>query len=119
MARKDKKNRTCERCGHQCATPQKLREHLNRKNPCRPRISPVLLPQHQSTLTISKNPEALHIPEVIQNPEPLPEQKNANDRKPGETVKQWGSRLRKRYKEITYQDYSQGFYQIWKYQILQ
>jgi hypothetical protein len=129
MARKDKKNRTCERCGHQCATPQKLREHLNRKNPCRPCISPVLLPQHQSTLTISRNPEVLHIPEMIQNPELLPEQnskillenvsqvvesethgftiKNANDRLSGETVKQWGSRLRKRYKELTYENYEQ------------
>ncbi|CAG8582128.1 1944_t:CDS:1, partial [Diversispora eburnea] len=47
MVRKDKKNRTCERCEHTCATPQKLREHLNRQNPCRPLISPVLLPQHQ------------------------------------------------------------------------
>jgi hypothetical protein len=32
-----KKNRTCERCGYTCATPQKLREHLKRKNPCRPK----------------------------------------------------------------------------------
>ncbi|CAJ0753264.1 22757_t:CDS:1, partial [Entrophospora sp. SA101] len=31
-----KKNRTCERCGYTCATPQKLRSHLKRKNPCRP-----------------------------------------------------------------------------------
>jgi len=129
MARKDKKNRTCERCGHQCATPQKLREHLNRKNPCRPRISPVLLPQHQSTLTISRNLEDLHIPKTIQNPEPLPEQnskillenvpqvvesethgftiKNANDRLSGETVKQWGSRLRKRIKYLSLKDRGQ------------
>ncbi|CAG8830380.1 3143_t:CDS:2, partial [Cetraspora pellucida] len=35
---KDKKNRTCNRCGHTCATPQMLRVHLNRKNPCRPQI---------------------------------------------------------------------------------
>ncbi|CAG8759870.1 36010_t:CDS:2 [Gigaspora margarita] len=37
MTRKDKKNRTCEHCGYICATPQKLHEHFNRKNPCRPR----------------------------------------------------------------------------------
>ncbi|RGB25295.1 hypothetical protein C1646_747409 [Rhizophagus diaphanus] len=30
-----KGNRTCERCGQTFATPQKLREHLNRKNPLR------------------------------------------------------------------------------------
>ena len=42
MARKDKKNRTCDRCGYVCATPQMLRAHLNRKNPCRPRnITPI------------------------------------------------------------------------------
>ena len=32
---------------------------------------------------------------------------NANDRKPGETVRQWGSRLRKRYKELCYEDWEQ------------
>ncbi|RGB30633.1 hypothetical protein C1646_765053 [Rhizophagus diaphanus] len=39
MARKtrnDKKDTTCERCGKKCSTPQKLREHLNRKFPCKP-----------------------------------------------------------------------------------
>ncbi|CAG8780647.1 2059_t:CDS:2, partial [Racocetra persica] len=74
MARKDKKNRTSEYCGHPCTISQKLCEHLNRKNPCRPLISPVLLPQHQRTLTISRNLEILDIAEVIQNLEPLPEQ---------------------------------------------
>ena len=39
MVRKDKKNRTCERCGCECSSPQMLRAHLNRKNPCRPRES--------------------------------------------------------------------------------
>ncbi|CAH1767214.1 9384_t:CDS:1, partial [Entrophospora sp. SA101] len=33
-----KKNRTCERCSYTCATPQKLRSHLKRKNPCRPQF---------------------------------------------------------------------------------
>ena len=36
MARSDKKNRTCERCGKECANPNKLREHLNRKFKCKP-----------------------------------------------------------------------------------
>ncbi|CAJ0762000.1 13128_t:CDS:2, partial [Entrophospora sp. SA101] len=45
MTRKDKKNRTCDRCGYICATPQMLRAHLNRKNPCRPRnIDPIPTP---------------------------------------------------------------------------
>nr|CAG8657038.1 10337_t:CDS:1 [Entrophospora candida] len=88
-----KKNRTCERCGYTCATPQKLREHLKRKNPCRPQnFMPVQAPMAK--------------PEIIPtNTEPLV--KNLNDRKPGETVKQWGSRLRKRYKEVTYDNYDQ------------
>ena len=36
MARSDKKNQTCERCGKECANPNKLREHLNRKFKCKP-----------------------------------------------------------------------------------
>ena len=35
-SRSDKKNTTCKRCGHKCSTPQKLREHLKRKNLCKP-----------------------------------------------------------------------------------
>lgn len=38
MVRKDKKNTTCDRCGNILATPQKLREHLNRKYLCKPQI---------------------------------------------------------------------------------
>src|SRR6185369_13711598 len=38
MARKDRKNRTCNRCGYTCSTPQMLRAHLNRKNPCCPQV---------------------------------------------------------------------------------
>jgi hypothetical protein len=34
--RNDKKDTICKRCGHECSTPQKLREHLKRKNPCKP-----------------------------------------------------------------------------------
>ncbi|CAG8799878.1 20271_t:CDS:2, partial [Dentiscutata erythropus] len=30
--RSDKKDTICKRCGHKCSTPQKLREHLKRKN---------------------------------------------------------------------------------------
>ncbi|CAG8855042.1 23696_t:CDS:1, partial [Gigaspora margarita] len=35
-----KKNRTCECCGYTYASPQMLRAHLNRKNPCQPQIIP-------------------------------------------------------------------------------
>ncbi|CAG8718814.1 17435_t:CDS:2, partial [Acaulospora morrowiae] len=34
--RSNKRGTTCERCGRECSTPQKLREHLKRKNPCKP-----------------------------------------------------------------------------------
>src|SRR4051794_20014828 len=34
--RTDKKDTICKCCGHECSTPQKLREHLKRKNPCKP-----------------------------------------------------------------------------------
>jgi len=39
MAIKEKKNTTCERCGKSLSTPQKLREHRRRKNPCKPIVS--------------------------------------------------------------------------------
>ncbi|CAG8606839.1 1130_t:CDS:1 [Paraglomus occultum] len=43
MARKEKKNTTCERCGKSLSTPQRLREHRRRKNPCKPIITENLL----------------------------------------------------------------------------
>ena len=48
MARSDKKNRTCERCGKECANPNKLREHLNRKFKCKPSSTPTPVPRPQS-----------------------------------------------------------------------
>jgi hypothetical protein len=33
--RSDKKDTICKCCGHKCSTPQKLREHLKRKNLCK------------------------------------------------------------------------------------
>jgi len=35
-SRSDKKDTTCKRCGKVCVNPNKLREHLRRKNLCRP-----------------------------------------------------------------------------------
>ncbi|RGB39948.1 hypothetical protein C1646_811651 [Rhizophagus diaphanus] len=40
-----KGNRTCERCRQTFATPQKLRGHLNKKNPCRPQVEQQLVQQ--------------------------------------------------------------------------
>ena len=34
--RSDKKSTICKRCSHECSTPQKLREHLKRKNLYKP-----------------------------------------------------------------------------------
>ncbi|EXX67764.1 uncharacterized protein OCT59_022871 [Rhizophagus irregularis] len=34
--RSDKKDTICKRCSHECSTPQKLCEHLKRKNPYKP-----------------------------------------------------------------------------------
>ena len=43
--RSNKKDTICKRCGHECSTPQKLREHLKRKNPCRPKTdTPIQAP---------------------------------------------------------------------------
>src|SRR5690348_6293096 len=53
------KNRNCKHCGRTFITPRKLRDHLNKKFPCRP-----------------QNPEPEILPDIIHNPEPeiLPEQ---------------------------------------------
>lgn len=108
-----KKNRTCERCGYTCATPQKLREHLKRKNPCRPQnFVPVQAPIAEPEINSVPIQAPIPSPEINTNSKPIQvlqprEIKNLNDRRLGETVKQWGSRLRKRYKEITYDNYDQ------------
>src|ERR1043165_1205805 len=64
MARSDKKNRTCERCGKECANPNKLREHLNRKFKCKP--IPIQTPVPQV-----KNQGGIPIPRP-QSPPPVP-----------------------------------------------
>ncbi|CAG8829973.1 42367_t:CDS:1, partial [Gigaspora margarita] len=51
MTRRDKKDTTCERCGRELSTPQRLCTHLERDNPYRPRISPVHIPQNQKLLS--------------------------------------------------------------------
>src|SRR5215471_16667987 len=48
MTRSDKKNRTCDRCGKECANPNKLREHLNRKFKCKPKSPELQQPPPRS-----------------------------------------------------------------------
>ncbi|CAG8685362.1 7716_t:CDS:2, partial [Racocetra fulgida] len=104
MTRKDKKNRSCKHCGYICTMLQKLREYLNRKNPYRPCISLVLLPQNPEPLLEPKQNSELLLKNLFQVVETHEFSiKNANDRLPDETIWKWGSRLRKRYKELSCQ----------------
>ena len=56
MARSDKKNRTCERCGKECANLNKLCEHLNRKFKCKPIPIQTLHPTGQKPRGCSNSP---------------------------------------------------------------
>src|SRR5829696_2727107 len=96
--RSDKKSTTCECCGYTCATPQKLQQHLNQKNPC-----PIRNLAVPALLTLQPVQEQNPIPPEINSDNKHSAIVDNNARKPNETVKQWGSRLRKRYKEITYE----------------
>ncbi|RGB28715.1 hypothetical protein C1646_767471 [Rhizophagus diaphanus] len=58
MARSDKKNRICERCGKKCANPNKLHEHLNRKFKCKP--IPIQTPTPQDRRR--ENPKPIQAP---------------------------------------------------------
>ena len=137
MTRSDKKNRTCERCGKECANPNKLREHLNRKFKCKP--IPIQTPAPQIKNQGGPPAPIVHVQgkdRRREKPEPIPisipqdknqendpeagpgpstqayregkpsevEQQNAYDkhaRKPREHLKTWGSRLRRRWIEVT------------------
>jgi hypothetical protein len=59
--RSDKKGTTCERCGHRCSTPQRLREYLKRKNLCKPL-------QDQKDVASTKVPIQAPIQEFKQHP---------------------------------------------------
>src|SRR5215469_11468394 len=60
-ARSDKKGTTCPCCGHKCSTPQKLREYLKRKNPCKPL-------QERKDVAFTKVPIQASIQEFKQHP---------------------------------------------------
>ncbi|GBB96466.1 hypothetical protein RclHR1_27600001 [Rhizophagus clarus] len=75
--RSDKKDTTCKRCGKVCVNPNKLREHLRRKNPCKPKTdTPIQAPVQEVNQEVNQQPvqeaiqEPLQIPtrEVNQNP---------------------------------------------------
>ncbi|CAG8820784.1 16874_t:CDS:1, partial [Dentiscutata erythropus] len=59
--RSDKKDTICKRCGHECSTLQKLREHLKRKNPYK-------LLQEQKNIASIQIPIKEPIQEDIQEP---------------------------------------------------
>ncbi|CAG8841314.1 24429_t:CDS:1, partial [Gigaspora margarita] len=83
---------TCKRYGRKLSTPQRLRTHLERDNSYRPQ-NQKLLPKQNFNYSVTASDKLLP--------------KNANNRLPGETIKQWELRLQKRYKELTYENYEQ------------
>src|SRR5438552_822859 len=92
MARKDKKNRTCNRCGHTLATPQMLRVHLNQKNPCQPKnVIPIPTPSVQvsNTLPQSASPRA-NKQKVVISPQRT---RLTINKRPDESDKEWATRL--------------------------
>ena len=123
--RSDKKDTICKHCGHECSTPQKLREHLKQKNLCKPLQkqkevasiqTPIQVPiqkvnqQAESSSINMSNKEKPHVvipTSVLEKEAPVlgidyiteEEVKNwisPNARKPRERIKTWGARLQKR-----------------------
>ncbi|CAG8783417.1 10176_t:CDS:1, partial [Dentiscutata erythropus] len=81
--------RPCPRCGDTFATNQKFKYQLTeRKHPCAPRN--IL----QATVPVSSSEPLSNLDSQFQVV------KDPNARKSGESVKQWGSRLRKKVKEL-------------------
>ena len=83
-SRSDKKDTTCKRCGKVCVNPNKLREHLRRKNPCKPltvnqeAIQETIQPPIQTPIQISIQTPPIQesnqqpIQEAIQKPVQIP-----------------------------------------------
>ncbi|CAH1770158.1 3716_t:CDS:1, partial [Entrophospora sp. SA101] len=66
------KNTTCDRCGLKLSTYQKYQQHLNRKNPCRPKNPPQA--QTENATPGQNAPQVGNaIPEQNQVPVPIPE----------------------------------------------
>ena len=84
--RSDKKDTTCDRCGRILANPNKLREHLRRKNPCKAKTDTSIQPPIQMPIQtfiqapvqappVQESNQQL-IQEVIQEPVQIPIQIN-------------------------------------------
>ncbi|RIA87057.1 hypothetical protein C1645_828306 [Glomus cerebriforme] len=79
-SRSDKKDTTCKRCGKVCVNPNKLREHLRRKNLCKPKTNtPIQAPVQevnqeaiQASESSSVNMSNKEKPHVV-IPTPIPE----------------------------------------------
>ncbi|RHZ72318.1 hypothetical protein Glove_243g116 [Diversispora epigaea] len=104
---------TCDRCEKNFPKRWKLTRHTERQYQCRAKAfvsepAPISIPTQ-----ILEKPEIQDSASVpSQDTNSIPEithaiPKSVNDRLSSETVKQWGSRLRKRYKELTYENYEQ------------
>ncbi|GES96287.1 hypothetical protein GLOIN_2v1481003 [Rhizophagus clarus] len=111
MARSDKKNRECICCRKAFSTPQKLRQHYtSTKNQCS-------LPSINNQPTEPRSPSSIPAPvvhtrgrdrrkektqTVITKPTPKPDGKYIDKyaRKPGEHMKTWSARLRRRWVKI-------------------
>src|SRR6185436_20930612 len=70
------KNRTCNRCGKTFITPRKLRDHKNKKFPCRPRV--VHSPKIPETIP-QINPEAGPGPSTQAHREEISQIRNPSD----------------------------------------
>ncbi|CAG8756357.1 281_t:CDS:2, partial [Racocetra fulgida] len=109
----------CKRCGHECSTPQKLREHLKRKNPCKPLQKQKEVASIQASIQVpiqKATQQAIQTSEIkaqgkphvvipILVPELEPEKEApvlGNDYITEEEAKNWtwGVRLQKRWKEL-------------------
>ncbi|CAG8785390.1 1350_t:CDS:2, partial [Acaulospora morrowiae] len=87
MVKKNKKNRTCNRCGKTIETPQKLQEHLECKNPCWPINQIPKIVSKIRQVTEVNNYDTYQTLPVASNSKS--EIKGLNDRLPGEAVWKW------------------------------
>jgi hypothetical protein len=123
--RSDKKNTTCDRCGRTLANPNKLYEHLKRKNLCKLRTvnQEAIWDPNQTTIIQSIRLASEAIPIPPKNEENRRDQRekqvpipilgrdyitnekaekwvNPNARKPREHLRTWRKRLVKRWEEL-------------------
>ena len=130
-SRSDKKDTICKRCGHECSTPQKLREHLKRKNPCKPLQNqrditssiqePIQIPISSKIPNKGSQDKKDVIAKIYKKSDQIPEPKplvEANiqelplrnqpvrtrltiNKRPKESLKEWATRLADRIDKLT------------------